>query len=191
MTPDVHVRPLERGDEALLQQFIRRLSANTRRQRFQGGLAELTPAMLAQLTEGAASKARTLAAITLENGDELMIGEATYAPSLEVPGTSEIALVVADDWQRRGIGKALLLDLLREAAAAGIERVHADVQGDNAPMLRLARKLGFMVRPHPAGPTLARLERVLAAGALQAFRTRVEQLKIRVQTPIPKSGIGV
>jgi GNAT superfamily N-acetyltransferase len=172
------IRRLEPGDEPLLRDFVARLSPRSRQHRFHATLTELPPSLAERFVrnDGAAV---ALGAFV----DGVMIGEARLAPSLDVAGASEFALAVADDWHRQGIGGALLRALIAAAEAAGVERLHGDIQRDNGAMLRLARKLGFISRPHPDGASFARLERVLAAGALQAFRRRRAE-KARGQTEI-------
>jgi ribosomal protein S18 acetylase RimI-like enzyme len=49
--------------------------------------------------------------------------------------------VVADDWQREGLGHLLLEQLTELARARGIDRFQATVLGDNGPAMRLVRGL--------------------------------------------------
>ncbi|MGW5668562.1 N-acetyltransferase family protein, partial [Micromonospora sp. NPDC003776] len=54
---------------------------------------------------------------------------------------AEAALLVRDDWQRRGLGTALLRRLLGHAERAGYAAVLLHVQAENTPMLRAVRRL--------------------------------------------------
>lgn len=54
---------------------------------------------------------------------------------------AEAALLVRDDWQRRGLGSALLRRLLGHADRAGYAAVLLHVQAENTPMLRTLRRL--------------------------------------------------
>ncbi|TWH69121.1 acetyltransferase (GNAT) family protein [Micromonospora olivasterospora] len=54
---------------------------------------------------------------------------------------AEVALLVRDDWQRRGLGTALLRRLLGQAERAGVAAVLLHVQAENGPMLRTLRRL--------------------------------------------------
>lgn len=58
---------------------------------------------------------------------------------------SEVALLVEDGWQGRGIGGALLRRLLVLAADAGFQEVYAVAQTSNAAMLAAVRGLGLPV----------------------------------------------
>jgi GNAT superfamily N-acetyltransferase len=66
----------------------------------------------------------------------LLVGVGRYEPS-EEPDTAEVAFVVEDGWQGRGLGGILLDAVLGAAEARGIRRFRADVQADNHRMLRL------------------------------------------------------
>ena len=54
---------------------------------------------------------------------------------------AEMAIVVEDEWQSRGVGTSLLLELEERAAFRGIETFTAEVLLENRPMLGLAARL--------------------------------------------------
>jgi GNAT superfamily N-acetyltransferase len=56
---------------------------------------------------------------------------------------TEIALLVEDDWQRRGIGTELLGRLVAMAVEAGCESVYAVTQASNTGMVAAMRGLGL------------------------------------------------
>ena len=60
-------------------------------------------------------------------------------------GFAEVAFLVRDDYQRRGIGERLVKDLVRVAKANGIKGFQADVLGDNVAGIKLFHKLGYLV----------------------------------------------
>jgi acetyltransferase len=161
----VVLRPIGPADADLLQAFVRNLSPASRRLRFQTGLNELYPALLAQLTRIDHREHAAFAAVIYEGGAAAMIGEARYAPSGERDGSSEFAVAVADAWQHKGLGTALIDRLLRHARYCGIHLIHGDVLQENTGMLRLARRLGFNLRLHPDGAWLARATLDLGAPA--------------------------
>jgi GNAT superfamily N-acetyltransferase len=47
------------------------------------------------------------------------------------PGTAEVAMVVADECQRHGIGRRLMRELLRDMGEVGMDRMEMVVQPDN------------------------------------------------------------
>src|SRR5258705_5373111 len=65
-----------------------------------------------------------------------LIGVGRYEPA-EEPDTAEVAFVVEDGWQGRGLGGILLEAALGAAEGRGIRRFEAYVQADNHRMLRL------------------------------------------------------
>lgn len=154
----VMIRPLMPQDAPLLQDFVRRLSPQSRRRRFQNAISELAPELLDLLLQLDHRSRAAFVALRVEHGGDRIIGEARYAPSEERPGASELALAVADEWQRHGLGTLLLDKLLRHAAASGIARIHGDVLQENTDMLRLLRSFGFAARRHPDGAWLVRME---------------------------------
>ena len=157
------IRPLDARDAELLQDFVRRLSVASRYQRFQSGLRELAPEALAQLLAVDWRRSMAFGAVLFEHGQRRLIGEARYAPALDDSGATEFALVVADAWQRQGLGRLLLDRLLRYAERNGVVRIRGDVLHDNIGMLALAREFGFLARQYPGGAWLTRVERTLSA----------------------------
>ena len=87
-----------------------------------------------------------LAATAMLDG-ETLIGVARYV--LETNNQSaEFAIVVADAWQGRGIGRRLLAKLIDIARRRGLRRLYGDILGTNRPMLEFVRKLGFKLERH-------------------------------------------
>lgn len=156
---DVHIRPVEAADAAEVARFVRELSPLSRQRRFHAGIRELSPDLLHRFTRPRLDQECVLLAMALEDGAEVCIGEARYAPADDGSPGHELALAVADHWQGRGIGRRLLCALRAQADRRGIERLRGDVLRDNLPMLALAGRLGFTVRRHPADPRLLRIVR--------------------------------
>ena len=73
----------------------------------------------------------------------------------------EFALVVADAWQRRGIGSRLLTMLMEGARNRGFRMIEGQVLAENAPMLTLVRRLGFRVERTPNSPGVYNVSRAL------------------------------
>jgi acetyltransferase len=146
----VTIRTMQPGDRDIEHRFVRELSPMSRYYRFHSTLRELTPSMLERFTHVNYPDDMALIATVPEGNGEREIGVARYA---RYPDTerAEIAVVVADDWQGKGIATRLLLDLRGLAHAAGIRHLEANVMSGNKRMLTLARTLGFSIRPTAAG----------------------------------------
>jgi acetyltransferase len=147
----VTIRTICPADRDIEQQFVRGLSPSSRYYRFHTSLKELTPAMLERFTHVNYPDEMALIATIPEGAGESEIGVARYA---RYPGTdrAEVAVVVADAWQGKGIGARLLLDLRNLAREAGIRQFEASVLPGNKRMLELAQSLGFTVRSAPVPP---------------------------------------
>lgn len=71
-----------------------------------------------------------------------IVGEARFAGD-EDGKAAEVAVVVDDEWQRRGIARQLLLTLHDIARADGYERLTCEIQANNDAMQALARTCGY------------------------------------------------
>jgi len=126
---------LERGDEELVERFFGRLSADSLYRRF------FTPVTRPERFASALLRVDGMerAAVAAVEGGEV-VGVAQYSRR---PGAdaADMAIVVADAWQRQGIGTRLVAALADRAAGQGIEAFAVDVQGDNQGALRLLRRV--------------------------------------------------
>ncbi len=142
----VTYRRMRPEDAEIEQEFVRGLSESSRYMRFFASLRELSPVMLREFTNPRYPTSYALIATIDDGGRERQIGVARYAPT-EDPETAEFAVVVADDWQRRGIASQLMHVVTAAAAVGGIRVLEGLVLRENHAMLELCSKLGF----HPSG----------------------------------------
>jgi len=134
----VRLRPMRPEDAELEQSFFAALSERSRYQRFMQHLRHLPPELLARFTQ--LDYDRELALVALH--DEAFIAVGRYAPNPDGE-TAEFALVVADAWQGKGLGRALLERLAGAARAAGYRALYGVILRANHDMLDLAARLGF------------------------------------------------
>jgi acetyltransferase len=158
----VTIRPTLPQDLELQRQFFRTLSAENRYRRFMTPVNDLPETLVERLAGIDYRSHLALLAEVFEDGRETMIGEARYAVDAADPATCEFAIAVADDWQARGIARALLGRLERQAAASGIRRMVADTLSTNRAMIGLAARSDYAVRASREDATLARLEKSLS-----------------------------
>ena len=156
----VRVRPVRPADAEAVQDFVRHLSDASRRLRFFASIREFTPAMLARLTEYVDRRGLVLLAEVREGKTWRTVALAEHAAG-DDDATCELALVVADAWQRLGLGRALMGMLMQRARDARWVRIVADVLPENEAMLALGCAYGFAVARSPYGSTMLRLERDL------------------------------
>jgi GNAT superfamily N-acetyltransferase len=100
------------------------------------GAAELGDLALRRLAGG--HRGATIVAM---NRDGLLVAAGHVFPIDEQ--TCEIAMLVEDDYQAKGVGAELLAELLELAVELGFAQVRADVIGDNYPMLMLLERTGL------------------------------------------------
>jgi acetyltransferase len=97
-----------------------------------------------------------LIALAMVDNQVTQVGVARYAP--EVDGLShDFGIVVADAWQGRGLGEALLASLVSAAARAGVQQLTGLTLAENHAMRGLARRLGFEIERVPGDATVVRL----------------------------------
>lgn len=139
----IAIRPMRPEDVALEQRFFDGLSERSRFQRFMQYLPELPPRMLERFTQ--LDYDRELALVALHASEFVAVGR--YAPNRDGE-TAEFALVVADAWQGRGIGRHLLQQLREQAREAGYKALYGNILQANREMLDLAQRLGFVHDSH-------------------------------------------
>jgi RimJ/RimL family protein N-acetyltransferase len=85
---------------------------------------------------------------------DVLVGVAQYFRSSKCPDRAEIAVEVADDHQRHGIGALLVHELARHAAHDGITHFTATVLAENRAVLALMRHSGWHILTTADGPYL-------------------------------------
>jgi len=136
-TPVV-LRSLGPGDDARMAGLFRHLSPRSRRQRFLCGKARLTEGELHALSDLDGEQRFAVAACLPAPGGE-MIGVVRLAVYEGRPEVAEVAVSIADEFQRRGLGRLLLRRIFAAARERGVRSVHLDVLDENAAMLGLIR----------------------------------------------------
>jgi RimJ/RimL family protein N-acetyltransferase len=92
-----------------------------------------------------------------------LIAVARFVRLQDDPDAAEVAIVVADDWQRRGLGSLLAEQLAARARGTGIRRFTATMASDNAPAHRLMTKLTQHLEEHHTGAGVSEVVLELAA----------------------------
>jgi GNAT superfamily N-acetyltransferase len=128
--PEIRIGPVSSGDEDGLRAMLSRLSRETIHKRFHLPMPHVPEWMLAYLTDVDHYDKEALVALV---GDEI-VGHAMYAR--QEPRKAEMAIVVEDRWQSRGVGRLLLNRLAEEAGRRGIESFTGAVLGENRGALR-------------------------------------------------------
>jgi RimJ/RimL family protein N-acetyltransferase len=140
----VLVRPIEPEDEPLLHDAVAAMSERSVYFRFFSPLKRLPDALAHRLAVVDHKDRFALVATTEKpTGKERILGVARYD---RVPNTdvAEVAVAVVDEFQRRGLGGALLAILARAARQHGIKSFTLIVLPENQQMLGLLRRMGWI-----------------------------------------------
>ncbi|MEJ2576476.1 MAG: bifunctional acetate--CoA ligase family protein/GNAT family N-acetyltransferase, partial [Gammaproteobacteria bacterium] len=157
---NITIRPIRPEDATIEQAFVRNLSPEAKYFRFMSGLSELSEEMLVRFTQLDYHRELALIAVVGEPGAETELGVARYV--INPDGLScEFAIVVADAWQRRGIGSRLLGALMEAARQRGFREMTGEILSSNRHMLELVTNLGFQVHSRSDDPSIKRVSRPL------------------------------
>jgi acetyltransferase len=159
--PLVTLRPIRPEDAEMEKAFVRKLSPESRYFRFMDTLRELTPAMLVRFTQIDYDREMAFVATVAGDAGEEEIGVVRYVTNPD--GEScEFAIVIADDWHRKGLGRRLMTQLIDVARVRGLRTMIGHVLAENRGMLTLCQGLGFVIGDSPEGPMLKRATLALA-----------------------------
>jgi RimJ/RimL family protein N-acetyltransferase len=136
----IALRPVHADDKELLRGAFDRLSETSRYRRFFTPISELDDATLAYLTEIDHHDHEAIVGLDPQTGEAIGVARFVRAP----PGSdaAEAAVVVVDDWQSRGVGRALTRRLARRARQEGVHWFTAEVKAENPHAIELLHGLG-------------------------------------------------
>jgi RimJ/RimL family protein N-acetyltransferase len=135
----VVIRELTRSDRPALAFAFRRLGPASRYQRFLHQKNVLTAGELDRLA--AVDHWHHQAFIAYSPPPRAPVAVARYVREQDFD-TAELAIAVVDAWQRRGLGRTLVLALRDHALRAGIRRFKATLLHENPGAWALAKELG-------------------------------------------------
>lgn len=149
----VLIRPIMPEDKDLWINFYLGLSKLSKYYRFFSSRPKPSKKMIKEYTEIDYMKNFALIGIIKEDGEEKMIGVARYVlvPRSDVK-KAEVAVVVADEWQAKGLGTKLLVNLLGFIVKRNIKKICGDIFLENDKMMQLVRQSGFkLISENEAG----------------------------------------
>jgi nucleotide-binding universal stress UspA family protein/RimJ/RimL family protein N-acetyltransferase len=191
----VVLRPIAPEDRQVLAASFDRLSEESRYRRFLTSKDKLSAAELDYLVDVDHKNHEAIVAIDPVTGEGL--GVARYVRSGDDAELAEVAVTVADDWQGRGLGRALLGRLTYRARREGVRRFSALVQGENRASLGLLEGAGETRRRWETGQVelvielppergmgarLAGVLRAAAAGSLVPAQTVVHRVAVGIES---------
>jgi len=152
----IEFRPIRPEDALIERAYVNGLSDSSRYLRFMHGMRELPAEMLSRFTQIDYDREMALIAVIEQGGAERQIGVARYV-SLQEAGVCEFAIVVADDWQGRGLARRLLGALIEIARERRFSSMVGEVLRENRHMLDFVRGLGFECSDNPEDPSTLRV----------------------------------
>jgi RimJ/RimL family protein N-acetyltransferase len=135
-----HMRPIRADDAPRLVALYDRLSGDTRYHRFFSVMQRLPPDW-ANFLAAVDYESRLALVVESPSDPDTLIAVARYEPTRR-SDTAEVAFVVQDGWQDRGVGTVLFGELLAAAQLNGVRCFRAWVLADNRRMLDLIARFG-------------------------------------------------
>ena len=154
------LRPIRPDDAEMLQDLVQHLSPESRYFRFVSSIKELPPTMLARFTLIDYDREMALVAVVKQRSvgsdgkmveSERIVGVSRYITNPD-QASCEFALLVADDFNGKGLGSRLMLSIMDVARERGLTEMDGLVLANNPGMLKLVRSLGFTIKTYEADP---------------------------------------
>ena len=143
--PELLLRPIAPEDKDALVAGLGRLSERSVYQRFLAPKPRLTTSELRYLTEVDLVDHYALVAV-LARCPDVIVGVGRWVRDAETHAEAEIAIVIADDLQGRGVGTILGAALADAARDRGIERFTASMLPTNRAAHRLFAKISSQMQ---------------------------------------------
>jgi GNAT superfamily N-acetyltransferase/acyl CoA:acetate/3-ketoacid CoA transferase beta subunit len=144
---EIFLRAVKITDEHLLKDFFYSLSDDSMYRRFISTRTDMHHDRLQQFAVIDYTREMVVLAMVTEGESEIIVGMGQYYIN-ERTYEAEVALVVRDEYQGRGIGAELLSYLAYLAKKSGLHGFTAEVLMDNKPMLKLFQEMGFILEKH-------------------------------------------
>jgi len=181
----VHVRRIRRSDQGELRAFFASLSIESLAYRFfSAGISEATAARYAVDVD----YHQRFGLVALHGTEPHIVGHAMYAATSS--DSVEVAFVLSDEMQGRGLGTVLLAHIAQAAAARGFETLEAEILPQNRRMLEVIRESGFPFELEAVpGAVRARSPVSMTPAAIRRFEQRDHTAAVAAVSKIlrPKS----
>lgn len=145
----VHIRVIRPEDEPLWAEMVESFSPATIEYRFFGPVKEVTKSMAVRYCHIDYDREIALVAIRESKGKKrkAMLGVARLTIETANAEEGEFAIVVRDEYQRKGIGSKLMDALIQAARDRRMHEIYGLVLAANPGMARFAENVGFDIRP--------------------------------------------
>ena len=147
---EVFLRPIRPEDEPMMKDMFYSFSQQTVYLRFHHTLKALPHNRLQVFCNVDYDTEIALIALVGEPSEEEVVGTARYMTDA-AKESAELAFVVRDDWQRKGLGTILFNRLIETAKNEGIRHFTADVLVENSGMLKIFHRSGMDIETQRDG----------------------------------------
>lgn len=153
------LRPIRPADAASLMRGYAAMSDEAKHHR----MLHRVPALTSQMAAAYCSPDPERDYVVVVEGRDALAGEilgGARITGLKDGKAAQISVSLRPEAERKGLGKAALLTVLRVAKERGMQSVWGIIVTDNKSMMVLARNLGFALAENPedSSETIARLE---------------------------------
>jgi acyl-CoA hydrolase/GNAT superfamily N-acetyltransferase len=141
---DIILRPVKLSDEHLLKDFFYSLSSDCMYHRFISTRRDMPHERLQKFVVIDYTKEMVILVTLEDEGRERVVGMGQYLIDADT-NMAEVAFVVRDDYQHKGIGREMLSHLAYIARKKGLHGFSAEVLMDNMRMLHIFERAGFAI----------------------------------------------
>jgi acetyltransferase len=141
------LRPIKPEDEPLEKEMFTKFSKQTERFRFFHQIKDITHELLIRFTQIDYDREMAIIAEVTEKGIKKMAGVVRLIAD-PYNETGEFAIVVADPWQKQGLGNQFTDYIIEYAKKAGIKKIYANLLKDNFIMKHMFKERGFKIHEY-------------------------------------------
>lgn len=134
------------GMREAIRDGLRRMSAQSRWQRFAGPVTELSESELDYLTDLDGKDRVAVCAGVMEGEHMVGAGLARYFRIADEPDVAEFAVTVIDEFQGQGLGTALLTALIEAARSNQLHSLRGYILPGNRLMLQMCKRFGAAIQ---------------------------------------------
>lgn len=138
------IRKLKPNDREMVRSYFSDLSSHTKYNRYFRHKDELTEQELEDCVAQNPDEHYVIGAWECSDSQEetLLVGTASYIRLNDANESAEFAIIVADAWQNKGVGKHLMRAVIESAKEADIEHMLVYFLASNTGMKKLTQSMG-------------------------------------------------
>ncbi|MEM3041133.1 MAG: bifunctional acetate--CoA ligase family protein/GNAT family N-acetyltransferase, partial [Nitrososphaerota archaeon] len=154
---EVTLRPIKPEDEPLLVELFKTFSEETMRLRFFEVIREISHKTLARYCNIDYDREMSIVAEMIEDSKRRVVGMVRLV--VQPDGESgEVAVVVGDPWQNRGLGSMMLDYIIEIGKDMRLKRIFGEILAENTKMMHICYTRGFETKPVDEETYLATLD---------------------------------